>query len=305
MMMKKLMPVLVLLVFAVGGAAQKSSSSSSLAGDLQAMVETERAFAQTATEKGIRDSFLAFIADEGILFRPTAVNGKQFLEKQKPRPGYLTWQPAYADISGAGDMGMTTGPWQFREKGPEDKPVAFGNFMTVWRKQADGSWKFAIDFGISYEQANEVAAWELPANFNRARTGAKGDLTKEQASLLALEEKFSKASQADGFAKAFINYAADDVRILREGMLPVAGFKEASAALALKTGTRPLTWQPIKAEVASSGDFGFTYGGYQLKGQSGSDAMEQGNYVRVWKKLGGKWRVIMDVMVELPKPAAS
>lgn len=301
-MMKKLMLLLMLFAFAVGGAAQKSAS---LAPDLQAMVETERAFAHTATEKGIRDSFLAYIADDGILFRPTAVNGKQFLEKQQPRPGYLTWQPAYADIAGAGDMGMTTGPWQFRAKGAEDKPAAFGNFMTVWRKQADGSWKFAIDFGISYEQPNEVAAWQLPAKFNRNKTEAKGDVVKEQAALLALEGKFSEAARVNGFAKAFINYAADDVRVLREGMLPLVGFREASAALALKTGTRPVTWQPIKAEVASSGDFGFTYGGYQLKGKSDTEAAEQGNYVRVWKKMGGKWRVIMDVMVELPKPAAS
>ncbi|MBV9958542.1 MAG: nuclear transport factor 2 family protein [Acidobacteria bacterium] len=304
-MMKKIAPLLILFALAVAGAAQKSSSSSSLAPDLQAVVETERAFAQTAMEKGIRDSFLAFIADDGILFRPTATNGKQFLEKQKSRPGLLTWQPAFADISGAGDMGMTTGPWQFREKGPEDKPVAYGTFMTVWRKQADGTWKFAIDFGISYDQPNEVANWQLPANFNRTRTSAKADVSGEQAALLDLEQKFSKASAANGFPKAFINYAADDVRILREGMLPIVGFKEASAALALKTGTRPLTWQPIKAEVAGSGDMGFTYGGYELKGNGASEAVERGNYVRVWKKIGSKWRVIMDVMVELPKPAAS
>jgi ketosteroid isomerase-like protein len=299
-MMKKMVFLLLLLAIAVP--AQKSAS---LAPDLQAVVETERAFAHTATEKGIRDSFLAFIADDGILFRPAAVNGKQFLEKQQARPGLLTWQPAYADISGAGDMGMTTGPWQFRPKGPEDQPVAFGTFMTVWRKQADGSWKFAIDFGISHDQPSEMPAWQLPANFNRSRTSVKADAAKEQSALMALEEKFSQASEASGFPKAFINYAADDVRVLREGMLPIVGFKDASAALALKTGTRPITWQPLKAEVASSGDMGFTYGGYELKGKTASEAAERGNYVRVWKKIGNKWRVIMDVMVELPKPAST
>jgi ketosteroid isomerase-like protein len=301
-MMKKIFLLFMIFAFAVSGAAQKSAS---LAPDLQAVVETERAFAHTAPEKGMRDSFLAFIADDGILFRPTAVNGKQFLEKQQPRAGLLTWYPAYADISGAGDMGMTTGPWEFRQKSPDEQPVAFGTFMTVWRKQADGSWKFAIDFGISHDQPNPAAQWQLPANFNRSRIEAKADVAKEQAGLLALEQKFSKAAQSQGFAKAFINYAADDVRILRQGMLPIAGFKEASSALALKTGTRPVTWQPIKSEVASSGDMGFTYGSYEMLGAGKDDAKEDGNYVRVWKKLGGKWRVIMDVMVELPKPTAS
>lgn len=299
-MMKKIFLLFILLAFAVAGMAQKSAS---LAPDLQAMVETERAFAHTAPEKGIRDSFLAFIADDGILFRPTAVNGKQFLEKQQPRPGILTWYPSFADISGAGDMGMTTGPWEFRQKSLEEQPVAFGAFMTVWRKQADGSWKFAIDFGISYDKPDApAAAWQLPANFNRSKTEAKADAAKEQAGLLALEQKFSKASEAQGFAKAFINYAADDVRILREGMQPVVGFKEASSALALKTGTRPLSWQPVKAEVASSGDMGFTYGSFMLESKAKGEVSMTGNYVRVWKKQGGKWRVIMDVMVETPKP---
>ena len=43
------------------------------AGDLKSMVETERAFARMSEEKGTRESFAAFIADDGILFRPTAV----------------------------------------------------------------------------------------------------------------------------------------------------------------------------------------------------------------------------------------
>jgi len=37
------------------------------------MVETERAFSLASEEKGIRESFAEFIADDGILFRPTPV----------------------------------------------------------------------------------------------------------------------------------------------------------------------------------------------------------------------------------------
>lgn len=298
MMMKKFVPVLLIFAFAVAALAQKQS----LAPDLQAMVETERAFAHTATEKSIRDSFLAFIADDGILFRPTAVNGKQFLEKQQPRPGLLTWQPTYADISAAGDMGFTSGPWEFRPKGPEDQPVAFGTFATVWRKQADGTWKFAIDFGIEHDKPAALAtAWTLPANFKRNRTSTKADAALLQSALVTLDQEFSKASASQGAAKAFLDYAADEIRFLKNGSSPVIGRKETANFLAASTSA--LSLQPIRAEVATSGDLGFTYGTYDFKGSAANAEAEKGNYVRFWKKIDGKWKVVMSVMNELPKPS--
>src|SRR3712207_8977944 len=50
-------------------------------------------------------------------------------------PGLLTWQPAYADMSRAGDLGYTFGPWEFRPKSLEEKPTGHGHFVTVWRRQ--------------------------------------------------------------------------------------------------------------------------------------------------------------------------
>ena len=48
---------------------------------LHSMVDTERAFAKASEEKGTSESFLMFIADDGILFRPTAVLGKKWLQE--------------------------------------------------------------------------------------------------------------------------------------------------------------------------------------------------------------------------------
>ena len=46
---------------------------------LEEMVRTEQAFSKMAEEKTTREAFLAFIADDGLLFRPGAVNGKKWL----------------------------------------------------------------------------------------------------------------------------------------------------------------------------------------------------------------------------------
>jgi ketosteroid isomerase-like protein len=295
-MMKKMLLLMLLLSFAVEGWAQKSN----LASDLQAVVAAERAFARTATEKGIHDSFLAFIADDGILFRPQPVNGKQWFAERPSRPGLLTWQPVYADISAAGDMGITTGPWEFRAKGPEDTPLGYGEFATVWKKQPDGTWKFAIDIGIEHDRPTAPAvAWTLPANFNRKKTAGKANAAVMQTVLLALDEEFSKASVAQGAAKGFLDYAADDIHLLRNGSFPIIGKKDMSAALAAKAGT--VSWQPAKSEVSSSGDLGYTYGSFEFKG-SGAGETESGSYMRVWKKQAdGKWKVVLDIFNEQPK----
>ena len=60
----------------------------------------------------------------------------------------LTWSPVAADISASGDLGYTYGTFEFRSKDKEGKEtVNHGKYMSVWKKQADGSWKVAVDMG--------------------------------------------------------------------------------------------------------------------------------------------------------------
>src|SRR5882672_2221369 len=164
--MKKLICLTLLLACVSLVFSQQSKEKSAL----QSMVDTELAFARMAAEQGIRPSFMAFIAEDGILFRPRAVRGKQWMiDHPLPPSGehpLLSWYPAVAEIARAGDMGYTTGPWEFKKDIHDAKPVAFGNFLTVWNRQSDGSWKFAIDLGISNPQPDEVpVAWQLPKDY--------------------------------------------------------------------------------------------------------------------------------------------
>jgi ketosteroid isomerase-like protein len=298
-MKRKSVLILLLLICLSGAAAQDSYLLST---DLQSLVDTERAFSRTATEKGVRDSFLAFIADDGILYRPGPVNGKQWLEPRPARPGLLTWQPVFADISAAGDMGLTTGPWEFREKSATDQPVGHGQFVTIWRKQSDGSWKFAIDIGTQNEKpAASAVAWTMPASFAKVQRVAVRTtpvaVAAARTALLARDSDFSKASQAKGAAKAFLEFSVDDLRFLRNGAFPIVGKKKAHDVLAKKPGS--LSWQPEQGEVSGSGDMGYTYGTYEFKG---SGEAEKGYYMRVWKtQPDGSWKVVLDIFNEAPK----
>ncbi|MGH9961693.1 MAG: YybH family protein, partial [Pyrinomonadaceae bacterium] len=137
---------------------------------LQSVVDTELAFAKTAEKTGTRPAFLAFIAEDGVLYRPAAVNGKKWLLEHPLPPSekrpLLAWYPSYAEVALAGDMGITFGPWEYKEDRSDQNPVACGHFATVWKKQADGGWKFVIDHGISLPQPKTpITLWQLPANY--------------------------------------------------------------------------------------------------------------------------------------------
>ena len=293
--MKELICVALLLGIISPGFAQKTKEPTAL----ESMVATELAFAKMAKEQGIRPSFMAFIAEDGILFRPRAVRGKQWMIEH-PAPAsdklpLLSWYPAVADIARAGDMGYTTGPWEFKSDVHDPKAVAFGDFLTVWKRQADGSWKFAIDQGISHsEPAQPIQLWKMPTGYKQYSKGRALNVELARTALLGRDHEFSNASSRWGILQALQIFAADDVRLLREGKLPVLT-KEA-ASVALSKGLIAWTWQPIAVDVSRSGDLGYTHGLYELKSTNlGKSVTEKGNYLRIWKKQNGVWNVVVDL----------
>jgi len=259
----------------------------------RALVEMEHAFAKAAATKGTRDAFLEFLADDGIIFQPGPVNGKKFWSERQPRKGLLSWEPIFADVSRAGDLGYTTGPWEFRPNGPDDQPVAFGQYFTIWKKQRDGSWKAVLDRGVSSEKSFATKLLLFPLYDESSVGDTKFDLSRGRAALIKLEEEFSTLSARKGTTAAFDSYLASDVRMLRQNIAPVVGKENALLLVSESAGT--LTWKPAVTDVAASGDLGYTYGTYDLK--RGDLVIEHGSYVRVWKKQ----RVVLDVMSPDPK----
>jgi ketosteroid isomerase-like protein len=74
-----------------------------------------------------------------------------------------------------------------------------------------------------------------------------------------------------------------------------------AAADALAPITAEWTWKPSFADVSVSGDLGYSYGIYELRDKSGAGSVsERGNYARVWKKVSGEWKLVVDVADPLP-----
>ncbi len=306
--MKRLLFAIFMLVsINIDGVAQEKKVD--VAAELRSIVSAERAFAKLASERGTRTAFLANMTDDACVFGKGAPeNGKKVWTERTERPGLLSWEPVYADVARSGEMGWTTGPWEFRPKAPEDKPIAFGQFITVWAKQPDGSWKWVLDTGISHPPREGLPpSLEFARDFrqNTDKDKLNVNVEKTKSELLKIERRFAADSAKDTLA-AYLTYVADDVRILREGIFPVVGKSSVEKALAASPGT--FTWTTLQAGAARSGEFGYTLGTYELKRAAEGDkasSVERGSFVRVWKKRGdGRWRVVLDIINAAP-PAAT
>lgn len=263
---------------------------------LQEMVKTEQAFSRMALEKNTRDAFMAYIADDGLLFRNGPVNGKKWMTEHPEPPSdkrpLLAWQPAFAGMAAAGDMGFTTGPWESKPDINDEKPSAYGHFVTVWKKQADGTWKFVVDLGISHPQSGgPQTLWQPDDKPGPARGLPVADVAAMRKALLKLDRTLSEDSLKNGLFNSYGLRASPNIRVYRNGSLPVIGQTE---ALALVYAKGEMGWTPLGGDVSRSGDLAYTHGVYEITDTT-KKVIERGSYVRIWKVEFGGWRIVLDV----------
>jgi ketosteroid isomerase-like protein len=275
---------------------------------LKSLVDAERAFARTAVDKGLRAAFLENLAEDAIVFRPQPAPGRPLYEKVSPdSPTRLIWKPVFAEISGAGDLGYTTGPYEVYKDRLTKEASDFGHYITIWKKQIDGAWKAALDIGISHadfgpsgDEVQSPAEGVSPGG----RALSASDIEKEIQALLAREAELSKMCQAGESAKAYRAMAEARLRLYREGNFPEIDLN--GSLKLLSRVESPNSWTPAAAGVAVSGDLGYTYGTGQLSyyaaGDSADKVERSFSYMHLWRKgKEGRWRLVLDVAPPYPQ----
>jgi ketosteroid isomerase-like protein len=266
---------------------------------LTSLVESERAFSRAAAELGARDAFIAYMADDAVIFRPQAVNAQEFLREQPATPGVLSWEPAFADVGDAGDLGFTTGPWKYRSD-PNGEYVAFGQYFSFWKKQSDGTWKVVIDHGTTQPEGDASQAVRNPVRATAHETKEDpADIAEFRESLLESDRAFARDLSAAVTSEMLATYAEPSIRLLRNGGPPLHGI-ESMSKLASETAGPP-TWVVLGGDVSRSGDLGYTYGEYAFTTPDSPAADESGNYVRAWRRSpDGAWRIVVNLVVPVP-----
>jgi ketosteroid isomerase-like protein len=274
-----------IVLFTLAAASVCLSQSS-----LEKLVDTEKAFAKYAAEQNTKAAFLEFLADDGVVFSPNRSNGKEVWRARKESSSLLSWYPSFADISSSGLIGYTTGPWDFRAKGKDDTPSAYGHYVTLWQKQPSGEFRAVLDIGVSHPVPGaKDAPWSLPANA-ASDPNAKNSYAGDTAASF-----FSMLREGDT-EKAYKTFAADDIRLYREGAAPVTGKK---AALAIIKKDRSLIDSSRRVSFFGSGDLAYVTNTYSRSEKA--QVTETGNFMQIWKFRQGRWQLVLDIFVPLPK----
>lgn len=116
--------------------------------------------------------------------------------------------------------------------------------------------------------------------------------------ILTTEQEFAAMAKKEGIKKAFLNYAADDVVLLRSKKL-VEGKKAMDEFFGIPNESEHenLEWAPDFVDVAASGDLGYTYGKftYSAIDSIGNKVESSGIFHTVWKKQPDKtWKFVWD-----------
>ena len=115
------------------------------------------------------------------------------------------------------------------------------------------------------------------------------------ASLVATERAFSQASVEHGQRTAFLGYLA-------EGSIIFSPTPTDARALYTERPEAPTTlvWHPAFADIAATGDLGYTTGPWTFSDSTGA-AIAYGHYVTVWRvQPDSTWRVEIDAGVSHP-----
>jgi len=144
---------IILTLFLLLGSVSLAAAAPDKAKLKTEVAAMEDAFCAMAKEKGLLAAFshfaapdVAFIDTDPRKFRgPAAV-----LERIGPdKPGVsLTWSALFTDVSDDGTLGYNYGRYEYRGPGADGKErISTGFFLTIWKRQPDGSWKYVMDNG--------------------------------------------------------------------------------------------------------------------------------------------------------------
>ena len=130
-------------------------SVSALAAPKDDMIAADKAFATLSKEKGAHAAFLAYMDDNVRLYdgdHPPIIGKKAVVDYYALHPERpdqrLDWTPIEAEASPDGVLGFTRGRWIATGTKKDGKLYrATGYYVTEWKKQPDGAYKFVLDIG--------------------------------------------------------------------------------------------------------------------------------------------------------------
>lgn len=112
------------------------------------LINVDKAFSTMCVENGMNYAFIHYVADDGVMLRPNSmpVVGKTNIEslfRNDDKDIEFTWKPLYGEVAKSGELGYTYGTYKFGVGESQQK----GTYVSIWKKNTKGEWKFVLDSG--------------------------------------------------------------------------------------------------------------------------------------------------------------
>jgi ketosteroid isomerase-like protein len=141
--------------------------------------------------------------------------------------------------------------------------------------------------------------------FPNVRPAALATAKADAGALRQLEADFMKAAAERG-SQGYMSFYAEDAAELPNGEDVLQGKENIAKTMGfLDDKNNHLIWTPVYADMAASGDLGYTFGTYEFrsKDKDSKPTVEYGKYASIWKKQkDGTWKVVMDMGNSSPAP---
>lgn len=152
-----LIAVLVSMSLVAGGQKTRSQTRAHRENTTDALtaglLQVDRDFAKAGAAKNL-ESFMAYVTEDVRFYAAGVMRTGKLAFREGWAKGFadpawsITWAPLYAEAAQSSDIGYTTGSFEIHDKSADGTAIVRkGSYVTVWRKQRDGSWKVALDIG--------------------------------------------------------------------------------------------------------------------------------------------------------------
>ncbi len=250
--------------------------------NIKGLINAEKAFASFTLAHTIKEGFLHYMDSLGVVFRQgNAVNAIKEFQQQKAGPGVLTWAPSFAVLSTSGDMGVTAGVYEFREKSIRDTPLNKGTFSSIWQINPKGEWKNLADLGVVTNRVStQVRSVEQILLKNEEI------ITFNFDNIQLIDRKLNETIQQRDKV-IWQTYLSAESRLNIEGHATYTGIDPINTALL--TLPKGVVLQSLGGGIASSRDFAYTYGRISF-------GEKKENYLRAWIYRNSYWQVILQTI---------
>lgn len=138
-------PVVILTMLSCDSSQKKDSADPEKY--KASLIKADEDFAKLSVQKGLKEAFLEYIDSNGVLLRPNVIpiagaDAVDYIIGLKDTGYTMQWKPSDAFVATSGDLGYTYGVYQLK---PSLTDTAFyGTYVSIWKKQTDGKWKFVL-----------------------------------------------------------------------------------------------------------------------------------------------------------------